>query len=166
LNASQKSFIGLEEEIENLKIYLRLEQMRFSNQFEYRVEMDPDLEDWMIPTMILQPLLENAILHGIMPSRISGLLTISAKEQDHALHIRITDNGIGLENSQSANQDGMHHSRGIELINKRIKALNHFSEQPIILKMEPLSSDPLHPGNSILLIIPAALYESWLETKA
>jgi ligand-binding sensor domain-containing protein len=101
--AAQQSFIPLEEEIEHIKLYLNLEQMRFDDQFAYQIKIDKDLdvEDWMIPTMILQPLLENALLHGINPSAIAGKVTINLKCENDNLFIIITDNGIGLINSKA-----------------------------------------------------------------
>lgn len=165
--AAQDSFIPLEEEIENIKLYLNLEQMRFDEQFKFVVNIDRDLdvEDWMIPTMILQPLLENALLHGIMPSSLHGKLSISFKQQNKDLLIIITDNGIGLINSNVLKANNTHKSRGMELIRKRIKALSSFDSQPITFLMEPAFKSKKNPGNKITLFIPAALYTAWIKAK-
>lgn len=165
--AAQESFIALEEELEHIKLYLNLEQMRFDGKFEYKITIDKalDIEDWMMPTMILQPLLENAVLHGIMPSTIPGKLIIRFKLIHDDLMITITDNGIGLMNSQALKANSSHKSSGMGLIQKRIKALSDFSTQPITFHMEPAYKRIKNPGNKITLIIPAALFLTWLQAK-
>ena len=161
--AAQQSFIPLEQEMENIRIYLRLEQMRFNDRFSYEVIIDEnlDLDNWMIPTMMLQPFLENALLHGIMPSTIDGQLTIELKEQDKNLVITITDNGIGMANSQALKENSRHKSRGMELIEKRIAALTRFGLQPITIHIAPVSADEKNPGNRITLLIPEDLHKAW-----
>lgn len=165
--AAQKSFIPLEQEIENLKIYLRLEQMRFIERFSYQVKIDENLdtEDWMIPTMILQPLLENALLHGMMPSALEGELIIELKLEDKNLIIIITDNGIGIENSMALKEIGGHKSRGMEMIKKRITALSRFGTRAIAISMSPAFESEKNPGNKITLFIPAELHTAWLNAQ-
>ena len=165
--AAQQSFIPLEQELENIRIYLRLEQMRFTNRFSYRITIDEnlDVDHWMIPTMMLQPLLENALLHGIMPSTINGELIIDLKEKNENLLITITDNGIGIANSRALKENSEHKSHGMELIKKRIAALNHFVKQPITLTMTPAFDNDKNPGNQIILFIPAKLHKAWLQAQ-
>lgn len=165
--AAQQSFIPLDQEIENIKIYLRLEQMRFNERFSYQLTIDDDLEtdDWMIPTMILQPLLENALLHGIMPSAIDGKILIDIQQQKNYLFILITDNGIGIENSLALKQNNPHKSHGTELIKKRITALSHFGPTAITVTMAPAFASGTNPGNKITLAIPMELYDAWQSTR-
>jgi len=165
--AAQQSFIPLEEELENIRIYLRLEQMRFTNRFSYHIHIDEslDVDHWMIPTMMLQPLLENAVLHGIMPSAINGELIIDLQEQDNNLLITITDNGIGIANSLALKETSEHKSHGMELIKKRIAALSHFVTQPMTINMSPVFASDSNPGNRITLLIPAELHKTWLKAQ-
>lgn len=165
--AAQHSFIPLEEELENIKLYLNLEQMRFNDQFDFSITIDDklEIEEWMIPTMILQPLLENALLHGIMPSSIKGNIDISIKHDDDQLCIFIIDNGIGLLNSEVLKSNTTHKSHGMSLIKKRIKALNTFDLKPITINMEPAFESLKNPGNKITFLIPDQLYTSWLNAK-
>ncbi len=165
--AAQQYFIPLEEELENMAIYMRLEQMRFSNRFTYQLHVAANLEpeNWMIPTMMLQPLLENALLHGIMPSTIQGEVSIDLKEENGNLIITITDNGIGVANSKLLHQHLVHKSRGTELIRKRITALNHFSTQSISIESTEAFESKSNPGNKVVLIIPHDLYASWLKAQ-
>ncbi|WP_295796766.1 two-component regulator propeller domain-containing protein [Mucilaginibacter sp.] len=165
--AAQQSFIPLEQEIENIKIYLRLEQMRFDDRFVNKVNVDEnlDVEEWVVPTMILQPLLENALLHGIMPSAIDGMVTIEFTECDGNLIITITDNGIGVANSIALKDTGTHKSRGMELIKKRIAALSRFGKQPITISISPAFESESNPGNKIVLLIPSQLHQAWVKAQ-
>jgi ligand-binding sensor domain-containing protein/two-component sensor histidine kinase len=167
-DAAHQSFIPLEEEIENIKIYLNLELMRFSDRFRFSIQIEENLdaEDWMIPTMILQPLLENALLHGIMPSTQPGEISIRFAQQEQDLWIVITDNGIGISNSRTLKNNGAHKSRGMELISKRIKALSHFGTKPITIQTEPAFESETNPGTKVTLLIPNTLYDSWRMAQA
>lgn len=162
--AAQKYFIPLEEELEHIKIYLRLEQMRFTNRFNYSINIDPNLEieNWMIPTMMLQPLLENALLHGIMASNKFGELSIRLEESNKNLLITIIDNGIGIDNSRILHKESAHKSHGTELIKKRIAALYHFGNNPITLNTTEAFTSATNPGVKIILLIPEDLYQNWL----
>jgi len=165
--SSQKSFIALDEELENTKIYLRLEQMRFSGRFTYKVNIDEnmDIDDWMIPSMMLQPFLENAILHGIMPSAIDGEIIIDVKEQDNNLLLSITDNGIGIANSQALKGSDEHNSFGMRLIEKRIAALSRVSAKAITIYLSAARQDEKNPGTKILLIMQHGLHQAWLQAQ-
>lgn len=165
--AAQQSFIPLEQELENIKLYLRLEQMRFNDRFSYRITIDDklDIEDWMIPTMVMQPFLENALLHGIMLSSIKGELTVDLTEQENNLVITIADNGIGMANSRALKENIQHKSRGMELIDKRMTALARFGTEPVTIRISPASGDLKNPGNKIILCIPPGLYQAWLKAQ-
>jgi ligand-binding sensor domain-containing protein/signal transduction histidine kinase len=165
--AAQLSFIPLEHELENIKIYLQLEQMRFSNRFNYTIHLEENIdpEDWMIPSMMLQPILENALLHGIMPSNTTGHLLIKFETIENNLYISIIDNGIGLENSHFLKKGNGHKSLGMTLIRKRITALNQFVSDPIIFQMEPAYTSRTNPGNKTILAIPYQLYTLWVAAQ-
>ncbi len=164
---AQESFIALEQELESIKIYLRLEQMRFTNQFTYAINIEEsvDVDDWMIPSMMLQPIIENALLHGIMNSSLTGKLSIDISKQNDCLKIAITDNGIGIENSKKLYQNSLHKSRGMGLIVKRIKALNYFVKQPIQISFAEVVKDEKNPGNTTSILIPFDLYNAWMKTQ-
>jgi LytS/YehU family sensor histidine kinase len=153
--------------MENIKIYLRLEQMRFNGRFEYEVLTGPevDTDDWMIPTMVLQPFLENALLHGIMPSTIPGRVVIACTVQHNSLVITITDNGIGIANSRALNTISAHKSLGMALIEKRIAALGRFCTPSISITIQPACNDALNPGTTVTLIIPAGMHKAWQQAQ-
>lgn len=165
--AAQQYFIPLEEDLENIKIYLRLEQMRFSGKFSYQIVIDDklDIERWMIPTMLLQPLLENALLHGIMPSDIDGVIFLEISLVNEELSIVITDNGIGIAKSRLLKNAQSHISHGMNLIRKRISALNHFGEVPIRMVITTAFESETNPGNRVTIIIPSELHKAWMMAQ-
>lgn len=163
--AAQQSFISLDQELENISLYLRLEKMRFQNKFSYEIIIDPtvEVEEWMIPTMILQPLVENALIHGILLSQINGELTIELRNQQHHLLIQLTDNGVGIANSQGLKQDRKHNSKATELISKRLAALSFFSKHKLVFKNENAFDDVANPGNRVTIVLPHDLYTNWVK---
>ncbi len=165
--ASQNSFVPLEEELENAKIYLRLEQMRFKDKFVYEIVSDTavDIEEWMIPATMIQPLLENSILHGLMPSTIPGKLQIHLSIHNNGLEISIIDNGIGITNSNILKQRSNHKSHGMQLIGKRISALSYFVSEPIGYTVTPVCVDEKNPGSKTVIRIPRDLFYSWQKAK-
>lgn len=165
--AAQRSFIGLEQEIEHITLYLRLEKMRFSHRFNYQILIDEEVdpEEWMIPSMILQPLIENALLHGLFHDASEGIIQVSFKLWQGHLSIRIIDNGIGIAQSKALKAETPHRSRGMELIRKRIQALSHFSRIPITLNYSAVDERLTNPGTHVHLIFPQDLYENWARAN-
>ena len=139
--------ISLEEEIARLKLYLSLESMRFQGRFEYEITTeDIDLESIMIPAMIMQPFIENSIIHGILPDEdIKGLISINMKVINNILEITIDDNGIGVNQSISRKSrfDGDHRSQGMEITLNRIDLIRKVSNQRISMEgpVEILNDD-------------------------
>ncbi len=147
--------ISLEEEIARLKLYLSLESMRFQGRFEYEITTeDIDLESIMIPAMIMQPFIENSIIHGILPDEdIKGLISINMKVVDNILEITIDDNGIGVNQSMSRKSrfDGDHRSQGMEITSNRIELIRKVSDQRISLEgpVEVLNDDRSIKGSHV-----------------
>lgn len=131
LDICNKSYISIEEELSYLTLYLSLEKLRFGDKMSYHIEVDPELdkEETLIPSMLLQPFVENAIWHGIMPKETNGNISIAIKINDgNMLHICIEDDGIGIENSYKLKSND-HISRGMALTQERIHLLNKFEAQ-------------------------------------
>ncbi|MES2557353.1 MAG: histidine kinase [Bacteroidota bacterium] len=125
---SSKDFIPLGKEVELLKKYLDLEQMRFKDKFEYTVSVDErlDLEALYVPNMLIQPNLENAIWHGLRYLDTMGLLQLTIALQNDRITVTIDDNGIGLKKSnelKTSNQKA-HDSLGLKNTEQRIELLN------------------------------------------
>lgn len=128
LDSSMSNLVSASEEIERLDLYLQIELMRFEDKFQYsiRVADDIDIESIEIPPMLLQPYVENSILHGILPSGENGKIDIKV-ETNSEQHIifSIQDNGIGIAESKLRKiaKKNTHVSRGTTITTQRIQLL-------------------------------------------
>lgn len=161
-NADQ-NMITLEEELDRIKLYLSLEEMRFKGKFVSEINIhNVDVESVQIPAMILQPFVENAIIHGILPSdRSDGKIMIDVSKVDDHVEIRIEDNGIGIQKSlmSKVSIDGDHRSQGMEISAKRVEILRAITKQDISLEgpSEMKNPDGSIKGTYVLLKIPDAI---------
>jgi hypothetical protein len=92
--------IPFEEELEFLKCYLAIEHVRFQNRLNIKMEIEPQILKVRVPNLVLQPLVENAIRHGIAPRKTAGQIEIKASRKNGMLMVSIQDNGPGLNRSQ------------------------------------------------------------------
>src|SRR5262245_26280491 len=92
----------LRQELEFLEGYLEIEQTRFRDRLEVKMEVEPETLDARVPNLILQPLVENAVRHGIAPRAAPGVIEISAKRDDNKLELQVRDNGVGLPDDKRA----------------------------------------------------------------
>lgn len=125
---SNKDFISLSNEIEQLKKYLDLEHLRFQDKFDYQIVVDDalDTETTLVPNMLIQPHLENAVWHGLRYRETKGLLLLKFELNRGNVSVIIDDNGIGLTESaalKTRNQK-VHQSRGVTNTKERINLLN------------------------------------------
>ncbi len=129
LENSEIQWISLADELHMLENYLRLEGLRFKEKVKFTFDIDPevDTENIMIPPMIIQPLLENAIWHGLMHKKEGGEIKLQVREQENYLQCIIEDSGIGLEAAKAMKTTSTEKrsSFGLQLIKKRLKLLNH-----------------------------------------
>lgn len=158
LNAINTPMIILEEEIDRLRNYIDLEKKRLDNKFEYSIEIDPKFEEEgvFIPGMIIQPVAENAIWHGIATLEKKGVIKISFQAyKPKSLKIIIEDNGIGMKRSSEYAAKGSHHQRlGMQIIEKRLILLNKkYNTETGINYSECDSSFP-NPGTRVELVLP------------
>lgn len=152
LDICTKSFISLEEEMEYLGLYLSLEKKRFGDKFSYTISIDEsiDQDETMIPSMILQPYIENAIWHGLMPKEEGGKIAITiAPQNTDALLIKIIDDGIGIDNSLQVKRSG-HESKGMSLTQERVNLINQIEANPIQINI----SQNGNSGTTIAITLP------------
>jgi tetratricopeptide (TPR) repeat protein len=128
LENSQHTSVSIKDEMEALNLYLELESLRFKEKFDYRITIDDEIDQMLfkIPTMLIQPYVENSICHGLMPLEGKGLLKIGMKlEKDHISCI-IEDNGIGREEAQKRKkaENGNHNSLGTRIVTSRLDLVN------------------------------------------
>lgn len=112
-------FSTLNKEIMLIKSYVSIEQARFSNRLEVDFKIDDNLLSVKFPILILQPLVENSIKHGILKKIDGGKVTISIKDENSKAYVEIIDNGVGFENADKSVSTGL----GLENINNRLKLL-------------------------------------------
>ena len=128
---AQKVYISLESEISRIKLYLSLEQLRFGDGLEYDISIDRTLRthDEYIPNMILQPYVENAIWHGIMPKNGKGKIAVSfSRHNEKEIKIMVQDNGTGI-NSKKTEQDEKEGHYGMKLTEERLELLKQLSKE-------------------------------------
>lgn len=140
LNNSKENEVTLQQELETLDLYIELEQLRFEKSFDYLLTIAPEIDpqSLMIPGLLLQPYIENAIWHGLMPLKTrKGEIALTITEEDSLLKIIIKDNGVGRKASDLIKKKIIHKSHqsvGMELTGKRIELFgqeNKFSLQII-----------------------------------
>ncbi|MDB5120398.1 MAG: hypothetical protein JWN56_1616 [Sphingobacteriales bacterium] len=137
LEICSKSYLTLEEEISYLKQYLSLEKIRFGDKMKYtfNISESVDLDDILIPSMLLQPFVENAVWHGIMPNDEGGNIVIDVLGNSNEVTIKIIDTGVGIKNSKHST-DETHVSRGMKLISDRIALINKINKFPISIDIQ------------------------------
>ena len=115
--------------------------------------------------MMLQPFLENAVLHGLMPLDEKGMLTIDVTAENNSLQVIIADNGIGIEKSKALRSGVKHKSKGMQLINERLELLSKLGKEPIALTITESDPGAENPGTKITLIIPQEVYEVFQQQR-
>ena len=127
LNNARDSEITLSRELETIQLYVEMEQLRFENKFDFVIvineNIDPDGIE--IPTMLIQPFIENAIWHGVMPleEKRKGKIVIEIKPVGDCFQIIIEDNGIGRKNSRAIKKSPGHKSLGMSITQQRLDLL-------------------------------------------
>jgi len=138
IKSSRNRFIHLDEEIRNLRNYIELQQVRFRDKFSYEIRVDPAVDPgYEIPSLLLQPIVENAITHGLLHLDGKGWLhiDIAMSESAHELLCTIDDNGIGREMSYRIKDENplKEESYGSQLIKDLILTLNKSGKLKIVM---------------------------------
>lgn len=151
LNSGGKTFITLSEELERLKYYLDLEKVRFGNKLTYEIHVDENIQTSQteIPNMVIQPIVENALWHGLLANNTEGFLNISFTKHDHFIKVIVDDNGIGINESKKRKKSD-HVSLGLQMIEERLgllKKLNGYEAS--ISVMDKSAIDPAQRGTVV-----------------
>lgn len=156
LEHSQAKQITLKEEMDALNLYLELEKLRFEDSMTYQINVEDSVDqEILIPSLILQPHVENAIKHGLLHKEGSRELTISIRNLDRAVCCVIEDNGIGRTRSAEINHERNpgHKSFGMEATKSRLELLNYDRDDPILEKIEDAGPGE-NPGTRVTITIP------------
>lgn len=137
LENSRDEYITLSKEILWLENYIELQKLRYENSFDYTLEVDSKIEkdNTLIPPMLSQPFIENAIEHGLSKSDKNGQLHILFKIDGKFLYIEIKDNGVGFSNS-GEHEKKEHNSLAVKITKERIELLNLRKKQKILFNIE------------------------------
>ena len=158
LSAINTAMINLEEETDRLKNYLDLERLRMEDKFEYTIEYEDGVEEeeLMIPSMIIQPFMENAVWHGMSTLEDKGMIRISfAMHNPKTLKITIEDNGIGIKQSKnfaSKSENQLH--MGIEMTCKRLEIIGKKMNVETSVEFSEAFPESPNPGTHVVIVAP------------
>jgi outer membrane protein assembly factor BamB len=157
LNSANTPFISIEDETDRLMNYLSLEKLRLDDKFEFRIEVDPDLhsDEVVIPSLVIQPFVENAVWHGISPMNQRGQINISIRmETEKSLVVSVEDNGIGMKQSQQYFTKADHISIGMETTQKRLNLICKLHKLQFEIQFSEVHPGNANPGTRVSFIIP------------
>jgi sensor histidine kinase YesM len=136
--------VPLQQELEFVEKYIQIEQMRFQERLKFKMNIDPETLDAIVPNMVLQPLIENAVKHGITPLAQGGTIELSCYRKGNQLYLRVSDDGVGLPE-----KNGKFVVKGIGLSNTKARLLHLYKDE---------QSFEINPNNekgfTVLLKIP------------
>ncbi len=139
-----QDFIPLSQEQHFLVLYLEVQHRRYRDKFDYHIAIEESLAaiDAAIPPMLIQPLVENAIQHGLRPLEKKGMLIVNFEKRNGELVCSVTDNGVGIRKAAELESlSSMHHHVGLENVKNRIALLNQLHQTAISFSMEDLKGE-------------------------
>ena len=150
-----EQIIPLSKEIEMLEIYINLTKIRYKNKFEYELIVDESLNtnEIAIPTLLLQPIVENAIIHGIAPKENKGVLVVRFLHKSNQLECSVEDNGIGRAASKMIQKNKEYQSKALEITRERLALLDTNMGKSTI-EIIDLEVDSVPSGTKVIITIP------------
>ncbi|WP_438962046.1 histidine kinase [Nonlabens sp.] len=146
LENSELDFIPLSKEIDLLELYLKLEHERFKNKFDFELAIEPLLKETSlkVPPMLLQPIIENAVWHGLRYKDEKGLLKVAFAKADNEIIVTITDNGIGRAKSKELKTEHQkkRESKGLGNVQNRVALLNELHDCNIEITVNDAGTSP------------------------
>jgi signal transduction histidine kinase len=161
LENSEKDFISVEKECEALEKFLRMQQLRFPELFEYSIKKDATVVDMLIPPMILHPIVENSTEYAFPDTKQKGIIQISFEKNNGILICRVIDNGIGIKKSEEIKEKNNRKSTALINIARRIEILQQIYNIRIELKItSAFPENEANPGTMVLLKLPDFRHQS------
>ena len=156
LESSVESFHPVETEVNILRNYLELEKLRFKGKFEYEISLSDDIDyNVGLPSMMIQPHVENAIIHGFKPQEGAGHIAINFYLEGEYLVCEIKDNGIGREAAGKLQSKSQHRSMATKINEDRLQLLSQTKHKKVELRIEDMYSQQGEPsGTHVMLKIP------------
>ncbi len=158
LDISGKDEIPLSREIKLLDTYLELEKLRFGDEFKFEIKADEtlDVDHLIVPPMIIQPFIENALKHGLLHKKGDKTLSVSFKLVEEILLCEIIDNGVGRKRSEEIKErnNRLHQSFSTEATDRRMDLLNSFNDKKYSFEIIDLYEDGKSLGTKVIISIP------------
>ena len=160
LNNSFQKTIPIREELDTLEMYIKLEQLRFEDKFEYQIEVDEkiNVDKYKLPTLLLQPFVENSIWHGIMhKTGNDGMIKIVLYKAGNLIKCIVEDNGIGRKKSAEINARNrrQHKSMGAKITESRLKLIGNLYGDKLKIEYKDLvTSDDENCGTKVTVSLP------------
>ncbi|MEM9894793.1 MAG: histidine kinase [Bacteroidota bacterium] len=161
LELNQHDFISLEDEVRFIENYLIIQQIRFDEPFDYAIDIadEVDLDGTMIPPMITQPFLENAIEHGIINKRSKGEIKLRIAVGDTHLHLAIEDNGVGRNEAAFEKRTKKHRSLATQITLDRLDNLQVSFRKHALMTIEDIRKAGLIMGTRVKIDLPLKFAE-------
>ncbi|MFN3969441.1 tetratricopeptide repeat protein [Flavobacterium sp.] len=157
LEYSKETLIPIDKEIESLQNYLELEQLRFNHSFQFQINKDSNIDDDVaLPPLLLQPFIENAIIHGVNPKVKTGLIVLDFTIENDSLVCVVTDNGIGINVSKELKDKkiSMHKSMALDITKKRLEMMETSTTKETKVSIEQIEENGQVKGTKAMLILP------------
>jgi LytS/YehU family sensor histidine kinase len=158
LENAEGTKVSLENELRLLSSYIQLEALRFKGKIAYHISVDETIEKdcTYLPSMVLQPFVENAIRHGLIHKQTGGMINIDIKEEHDKLLCIIEDNGIGREKAKELQEDSImkNKSMGMKITEERLRLLSkeHLQQLVQVTDLKDVSGQAL--GTRVVINIP------------
>lgn len=163
MNSLKSNYICIDEEVERLRNYIDLEKLRMNNCFDFEIIVDEELDSYevCIPSMIIQPFVENAIWHGISSLNDGGKITVVFNHIDEkSIEVLVEDNGVGIKDSDQLSKPGSGLNMGMTLTKKRLRLIGERQGVNSKVRSKNLLPNNEFPGTQINIIIPTVDGES------
>ena len=163
LEYSKGALIPVDKEIESLQNYLELEQLRFNDIFEFSIRSGATIEDDMaLPPLLIQPFVENAILHGVVPKENNGKIAIDFNIIDNQLVCTIADDGIGFSKSRAIKEHSVkaHQSMALEITKKRLEIIEATTSKKANVSINEIIKNGEVSGTKVTLTLPIQYIQS------
>lgn len=156
LENSSNEFILFEKELQSLKLYLMLQLQRYKDQFNFQIDIDPLINEneLLVPPMLIQPFVENAIEHGFCGINYKGMISITYRLAEKGILCEVTDNGIGYQSGfLKQKEDCNHRSYGIDITRQRINILKNKYKLNARIDILDLCTEDIS-GTKVIVLMP------------
>lgn len=159
LDHSKQGLIKLGSDLQSIEVYMDLEQMRFEGKFTYSIDVDEQVDEdlVLVPPMLMQPFVENSIIHGFSKIDYQGVINIRITPENDTLLIVITDNGVGrsvAKERKASRKTSLHKSAALNISNERIRALAQMYKQNLTIEIKDLTNEHGPCGTAVHICVP------------